>query len=640
MRNAALALLPFALLATWLSGGGPLQAALQIVPRTAAPERIVFPDDPSVLNARRDFGAKGDGTADDTDALQKALDASCGIGTGRTAVLFVPAGTYRVTRTLVVRNSIGPWLYGESRDGTIIRLDDGVADCTSVLRTHPRESGETSADWFMRTVRNLTIDAGNNPETDGIRWYATNTGILHNVRVVGRGKIGINAGFLGQSGPNLIQDCLVDGFETGILSQWIWGETISRTTIRNCRKEGLVVMANTVAVEDLVVENTPLAIRCDYPNDWTWWGGVVALVGGRFSGGSPDGPAIRNRSILYARGVKTRGFRSAVESETPGGPVAGPNVVEYLSHEAKHLFDAPPRSLGLPVKREPRVPWETDLAKWVSANDFGAVPGDRKDDTEAIQKAIDAAAAARKTTVYLRGVGGPDPNWYTLDGAVRVHGSVRHILGLGFGRIVAGEGGRFVVGTDAAPVVKFQHIDSFGGRGAVIENRSARTALVVESCGVTIAGTGRGDIFATNCPAHVRLESRGQKMWARHLNPEGTSDTGLVTNAGADLWVLGIKCEGAGVRFRTSGGGRTELFGMFNYGPGNLKADDGRPMFDIENACFSMAGLREIAFGGRTFPVKVRETRGRDTRTLGSDKEHGWIGWALYSGQPAASGRR
>ena len=31
--------------------------------------------------------------------------------------------------------------------------------------------------------------------------------------MTGRGKVGINAGFLEQSGPNLIQDATVDGFE-------------------------------------------------------------------------------------------------------------------------------------------------------------------------------------------------------------------------------------------------------------------------------------------------------------------------------------------------------------------------------------------------------------------------------------------
>lgn len=169
-------------------------------------DKIAFPRDDSVLDLRRDFGAKGDGAADETEALQSGFEASCRSKGKQSKVLFIPNGVYRVSRTLVVKPSVGPWVYGESRDGVVIRLADGITDtnCTAVLRAHPQEKGKTSADWFMRNFRNLTIDVGNNPGIDGIRWYGNNTSILKNIRIMGRGKIGINSGFLDQSGPNLV----------------------------------------------------------------------------------------------------------------------------------------------------------------------------------------------------------------------------------------------------------------------------------------------------------------------------------------------------------------------------------------------------------------------------------------------------
>lgn len=612
-------------MALWMTAAPLAQAQTR-----AGANRIIFPKDASVLDARRELGAKGDGVTDDTDALQKGIDASCGIG-GATRVLYLPNGVYRVTRTLVVNSAIGPWIYGETRDGVIIRLDNGAKECSSVIRTHPRETGPTSADWFMRNLYNFTVDVGNNPETDGIRWCATNTGIIKQVRVIGKGKNGINAGFIDQSSPNLIQDVVIDGFETGILTQWNWGQTLSRITIRNCRKQGVYVNATAVGIEDLTVENTPLALFVDYPNDWTWWGGVVALVNGRFSAQGVDGPAIRNRSVLYARSVQTRGYKSALQSETPGGNVDGATIDEYISHEIKKQFDSPARALRLPIKREPVVAWETDLSRWVCANDFGAKAGDNQDDSEAIQKAIDAAAARGATTVYLRGIGGSDPNWYSLEKPVRVHGSVRHILGLGFGRILRGREGRFVVDDRSAPVVKFQNLDSFGGPPVTLENRSASRTLVMESGGVLLVGSGGGEIYATNVSGSLELRKPGSKAWARQLNPEGNSDVGLVQNAGGDLWILGKKNEGLGVRVRTSARGRTEILGMFLYGNG-MDAKDLRPIFDIEDAAFSVAGLREIAFAGNCYPVKVCEKRGGEVHRLGSDREQGWIGWALYSG--------
>ncbi len=56
----------------------------------------------------------------------------------------------------------------------------------------------------------------------------------------------------------------------------------------------------------------------------------------------------------------------------------------------------------------------------------------------------------------------------------------------------------------------------------------------------------------------------------------------------------------------------------------DVAKDDHRPAFEVVDASFSAAGIRELSFGN-TYPVKVREHRGAAVRT---EKGGGCIGWA------------
>jgi hypothetical protein len=53
-----------------------------------------------VFDAKRDFGARGDGSADDTAAVQRTIDAAREHGKG--AVAYLPYGTYKISSTLTV----------------------------------------------------------------------------------------------------------------------------------------------------------------------------------------------------------------------------------------------------------------------------------------------------------------------------------------------------------------------------------------------------------------------------------------------------------------------------------------------------------------------------------------------------------
>src|SRR5262249_27973330 len=191
-------------LAVWLF------AALFATVASAA-ARAQFPGDSGALNVR-DFGAKGDGQHDDTAALI-AVIAAAGTDTGaffwRTRPIFLPAGTYRVSDTLVKRYQNGKFgsgmmLIGEGASNTTIRLADrapGFGDAAApravimttakLLDGTPTSGGKDYThkgegnDAYENFVERLTIDVGgDNPGAIGIDYLANNIGAIRDVRVV------------------------------------------------------------------------------------------------------------------------------------------------------------------------------------------------------------------------------------------------------------------------------------------------------------------------------------------------------------------------------------------------------------------------------------------------------------------------
>lgn len=161
----------------------------------------------------KDFGAVGDGTTDDTTAIQNAITAI-----GNTKTIFFPAGTYKVSSTLNLQVA-GIELCGESNNysygvnsinTTISFTNSGVG-----INTYVSPNSSTSgANVPYITLQNLAF-AGNSTAT-----------------------VGIDGGFILQ-----MYNCTVHGFTTCGLRLGVGGQTSKFTnTSFNGNYDGTVAL--------------------------------------------------------------------------------------------------------------------------------------------------------------------------------------------------------------------------------------------------------------------------------------------------------------------------------------------------------------------------------------------------------------
>lgn len=105
----------------------------------------------------RDFGAVGDGIADDTAAINRALDQLyCReVNPQIRRSLFFPAGVYRVTSAV----KIPPYatLYGEGSDNSVITMDLGVADYVARTADSLQNTGANIGDAGAAPPQYITI---------------------------------------------------------------------------------------------------------------------------------------------------------------------------------------------------------------------------------------------------------------------------------------------------------------------------------------------------------------------------------------------------------------------------------------------------------------------------------------------------
>lgn len=108
----------FSLLLALICLGGTVSSPAQTY--SPNPEEFVGPFT-SWVNVKTKYGAKGDGTSDDTQALQRAFNEIGTTTVNNATVLYLPAGTYRITAELKMSARLNISVIGEDPSTTKIK---------------------------------------------------------------------------------------------------------------------------------------------------------------------------------------------------------------------------------------------------------------------------------------------------------------------------------------------------------------------------------------------------------------------------------------------------------------------------------------------------------------------------------------
>ncbi len=131
----------------------------------------------------RDYGAVGDGSTDNTTAIQNAINAAAGSGTGWNGagagtitgggIVYFPPGTY-LTGQLVMANFVT--LQGSGQRSTTIKLKNAAN--VDLIINHVSTNGTTDPNAEYCTIRDLTLDGNKTNQTGTSRGIFFNTNPL------------------------------------------------------------------------------------------------------------------------------------------------------------------------------------------------------------------------------------------------------------------------------------------------------------------------------------------------------------------------------------------------------------------------------------------------------------------------------
>jgi hypothetical protein len=375
-----------------------------------------------------------DGRADDTAAIQRAIDAAADQGGG--GIVFLPEGSYRITRTVYIWPGVRLFGVGKARPRILLGdntpgFQRGLANMIIFAGARRAGEGPKSSDagsvagerrvpfpppgsvpfdpkiadanpgTFYSAMSNVDVAIGaGNPAAAAIRFHgAQHTFVSHMRFDLGSGLAGLY-----QVG-NIGQDLHFSGGRYGILTEKpspAWPFALIDATFEGQRDAAIREHEAGLTLVNVAIRNTPVGIDIDEGyGDWLWGKDV------RFENVSRAAVVISNEDNAYTQ----VGFENALATGTPtfarfrdsGKTVAGKAgtykvgafsyglAVPALGQMGsfKTVMEAAPLA-ALPERRAAAIRSLPPTSEWYNVRQGGAKGDDRTDDTAAIQRAIAA----------------------------------------------------------------------------------------------------------------------------------------------------------------------------------------------------------------------------------------------------------
>jgi hypothetical protein len=381
-------------------------------------------DDPkAVYLSAAEFGAKGDAEADDSAALQAAIDKA--ENRTRQGILFIPSGRYRVTRTIYVWPGVRIFGYGAARPVVVLApntpgFQKGVG--VMMMFTGFRGGGggrgfripfppvgsvppndaiaDANPGTFYSALSNVDFEIGDgNPAAICARFHAAQHAYLSHIDF----RAGSGLAALTEIG-NYAQDLRFYGGRYGILTDKpspAWQFTLVDSVFEGQREAAIREHEAGLTLIRDEFRNVPAAIDIDPQYYDQLWGKDC-----RFENISRAAVIIGNEKSH----LNEIGFENAVAKDVPvfalfresGKKVAGKGPV-YRVRSFNYGLILPglgaPGVLGqrydaatlndLPAAMPPAIPPLPPTSEWTNVRTLGAAGDGKTDDTAAIQKAID-----------------------------------------------------------------------------------------------------------------------------------------------------------------------------------------------------------------------------------------------------------